>query len=172
VSLWQGLNLLSGIEDISLMNFLEPDENREIVFFHPLNYIIGVGAGQINKKFQEKFAFFFKFCIIYPNLVVLAGQGFNPPSLSPFRLFSPYPRQPALLLSVLSISWEAKNKVLSLSSCQGFFDIGVVLAKLSGRVSDLSGYRKMYLFAGMILLLVTVVFSLEAPFPKKAYQLA
>jgi len=74
-------------------------DSQEGILFHPENYIIGHGMGQPEKFFLKILLDSLRFVIILLNLAVLAGQGFdNPPSLSPFRLFFPYPKQPAFYL--------------------------------------------------------------------------
>jgi len=75
-------------------------DNHKGILFHPENYIIGHGMGQPEKIIFQKVLLGDQwFVIMLSNLAVLAGQGFdNPPSLSPFRLFFPYPKQPAFYL--------------------------------------------------------------------------
>jgi len=74
---------------------------------------------------------------------------------------------PALSTYVIDIMGR-ENKGLALSFYLTFFDIGMGLGSIFfGWISDLFGYRKMYLLAGILLFLVTVIFIWKAPSPKK-----
>lgn len=57
-----------------------------------------------------------------------------------------------------------ENKSLALSLYMSLFDAGMGLGSpVFGRISDLSGYRSMYVSAGLLMLVYTLVFSLKSP---------
>jgi MFS family permease len=74
---------------------------------------------------------------------------------------------PALSTYIIDILGR-ENKGFALSLYLSLFDIGMGLGSpFFGWISDLFGYRKMYLFAGALLFLFNILFTLRAPSPKK-----
>ncbi len=72
---------------------------------------------------------------------------------------------PALSAYIIDILGR-ENKGLALSLYLSLFDIGMgVGSPFFGWISDLSGYRTMYLIAGAILFLFSGLFALKAPHP-------
>ena len=62
----------------------------------------------------------------------------------------------------------SKNKGLAISLYLTFFDVGMGFGSaFFGWVSDLYGYREMYIFAGVLFLAVASVFMWKAPSTKK-----
>ena len=58
----------------------------------------------------------------------------------------------------------SKNKGLALGLYLSLFDAGMGLGSpIFGWISDISGYRQMYVVAGCLILLLTAVFTLKAP---------
>lgn len=73
---------------------------------------------------------------------------------------------PALSTYIIDILGR-ENKGLALSLYLSLFDVGMGLGSpFFGWVSDLFGYRKMYLFAGAFLFIFTLLFALKAPSPR------
>jgi predicted MFS family arabinose efflux permease len=70
-------------------------------------------------------------------------------------------------MSLISIDIMGReNKGLAISLYLAFFDIGMGFGStFFGWISDLYGYRQMYLFAGMLFFLVSVLFTWKAPAP-------
>lgn len=57
-----------------------------------------------------------------------------------------------------------ENKGLALGLYLSLFDVGMGLGSpLFGWVSDVAGYRQMYVVAGSLILILTVIFSIKAP---------
>ena len=57
-----------------------------------------------------------------------------------------------------------ENKGLALGLYLSLFDVGMGLGSpVFGWISDVSGYRSMYIAAGCLILLLTAVFTLKAP---------
>lgn len=70
---------------------------------------------------------------------------------------------PALSTYVIDIFGE-ENKGLALSLYLSLFDVGMGMGSpFFGWISDLFGYRKMYLFAGIIFFVISTLFTLKAP---------
>jgi MFS family permease len=70
---------------------------------------------------------------------------------------------PALSTYVIDFLGQG-NKGFALGLYLSLFDVGMGLGSpLYGWISDLAGYRWMYVIAGVLLLLSTVIFSLKAP---------
>lgn len=75
---------------------------------------------------------------------------------------------PALSAYIIDILGR-ENKGLALSLYLSLFDVGMgVGSPFFGWISDLSGYRTMYVVAGAILLISSALFSLKAPPPPRA----
>lgn len=73
-----------------------------------------------------------------------------------------YPALSTYMIDVLG----RENKGLALSLYLSLFDVGMGLGSpFFGWVSDLAGYRSMYLIAGGFLLVFNIVFTLRAPSP-------
>jgi MFS family permease len=76
---------------------------------------------------------------------------------------------PALSTYVIDVIGAA-NKGLAISLYLTLFDIGNGLgAPLFGAISDLSGYRAMYIFAGALMLAVNFLFAHKAP-PSEVFR--
>ena len=70
---------------------------------------------------------------------------------------------PALSTYLIDFLGRA-NKSLALSLYMSLFDAGMGLGSpVFGRISDLSGYRPMYVVAGLLMLVYTLIFSLKSP---------
>lgn len=75
---------------------------------------------------------------------------------------------PALSTYVIDILGQ-ENKGFAISLYLTFFDIGMGLGPpLFGWISDLHGYRTMYLIAGLLFFLAGVLFTWKAPSPSKS----
>jgi MFS family permease len=73
---------------------------------------------------------------------------------------------PALSTYVIDILGR-ENKGLALSLYLSLFDMGTGIGSpFFGWVSDLFGYRKMYFSAGILLFLISILFTLKAPSPE------
>jgi MFS family permease len=57
-----------------------------------------------------------------------------------------------------------RNKGLAISLYNSLFDVGMGLGSpFFGWISDIMGYRRMYVFAGCLLIAATAVFMARAP---------
>ncbi len=75
---------------------------------------------------------------------------------------------PALSTYIIDVLGR-ENKGLALSLYLSLFDVGMGLGSpYFGWISDLFGYRKMYLLAGAFLFLFNILFTVRAPSPKGA----
>jgi len=75
---------------------------------------------------------------------------------------------PALSTYIIDILGR-ENKGFALSLYLSLFDVGMGLGSpFFGWISDLFGYRRMYLFAGAFLFLFSILFTLKAPSPERA----
>jgi MFS family permease len=73
---------------------------------------------------------------------------------------------PALSTYIIDVLGR-KNKGLALSFYLSLFDVGMGLGSpFFGWISDLFGYRTMYLLAGAFLFLFNILFTIRAPSPK------
>ncbi|MFQ6037123.1 MAG: MFS transporter [Candidatus Aminicenantales bacterium] len=73
---------------------------------------------------------------------------------------------PALSTYIIDILGR-ENKGLAISLYLTFFDVGMGLGSVVfGRVSDLFGFRRMYLVAGLLFFLVGLLFAWKAPRPR------
>lgn len=125
--------------------------------------------GDLSDRYGRKQVIFPAACIISINMFLISqvksswlfiltgliggfGQGLIFPALSTY------------IIDVLG----RKNKGLAISLYLAFFDIGIGFGSVFfGWVSDLYGYRMMYIFAGIILFLVASIFTLKAPSPQR-----
>ncbi len=126
-----------------------------------------LSIGDISDRYGRKKVLFPAVCIISLNLLFISqlnafwmfvlagfiggfGQGLIFPALSTY------------IIDILG----QENKGLAISLYLTLFDIGMgVGSTFFGWVSDLYGYRHMYLFAGMLFFLAGVVFTWKAPTP-------
>ncbi|MBC8359209.1 MAG: MFS transporter [Candidatus Aminicenantes bacterium] len=124
-----------------------------------------LGIGGLSDKYGRKQILFPAACIVGFNLFLISqissswlfvltgfiggfGQGLIFPALSTY------------IIDILG----RENKGLALSLYLAFFDIGMGFGSVFfGWISDLYGYRKMYLFAGIVFFLVAVIFTWKAP---------
>jgi len=125
------------------------------------------GIGDLSDRYGRKQVIFPAACIISLNLFLISfvksfwvfilagfiggfGQGLIFPALSTY------------VIDILG----RENKGLALSLYLSLFDVGVGIGSpFFGWISDLFGYRRMYLFAGMLLFFVSILFTLRAPSP-------
>jgi len=128
-----------------------------------------LGIGGLSDQYGRKQVIFPAACIIGFNLFLISqvksfwlfaltgfiggfGQGLIFPALSTY------------IIDILG----RKNKGLAISLYLAFFDIGMGFGStFFGWISDLYGYRKMYLFAGIIFFLVAGIFTWKAPSSKR-----
>lgn len=124
-------------------------------------------VGGLSDKYGRKQIIFPAICIISFNLFLISqtksfvmflvagfiggfGQGLIFPALSTY---------------IIDI-FGRENKGLAISLYLAFFDVGMGFGStFFGWISDLYGYRKMYLIAGITLFLVAVIFMGKAPVP-------
>jgi MFS family permease len=127
-----------------------------------------LGIGDLSDKFGRKKVIFPAVAIISLNLFLISqvetfwlfiltgfiggfGQGLIFPALSTY------------IIDILG----KENKGLAISLYLTFFDLGMGLGSIFfGWISDLYGYRSMYLFAGIIFFLVGLIFTWKAPPPR------
>ena len=124
-----------------------------------------VGIGDLADRYGRKIVFFPSALIISLNLFWIAGmESYTSFILSGFiaglgqgLIF------PALSAYLIDF-FGRENKSFSLALYMSLFDAGLGLGSpLFGWISDLSGYRSMYLVAGMLLLVFAVVFTIKSP---------
>lgn len=126
--------------------------------------------GDISDRYGRKQVIFPAACIISLNCVLISfvqsqglfvltgfiggfGQGLIFPALS------------AYIIDILG----RENKGLALSLYLSLFDVGMGIGSpFFGWISDLSGYRTMYIVAGSVLFFSSALFSLKAPSPPPA----
>jgi MFS family permease len=126
-----------------------------------------LGFGGLSDRFGRKQVIFPAACLIGFNLFLISvvksfwmfvltgliggfGQGLIFPALSTY------------FIDIMG----RENKGLAISLYLAFFDIGMGFGStFFGWVSDLYGYRWMYLFAGVLFFLVGVLFTWKAPSP-------
>jgi len=127
-----------------------------------------LGIGDVSDRYGRKRVIFPAAFIISFNLVLISqlkyfwmlvltgfigglGQGLIFPALS------------AYIIDILG----QENRGLAISLYLTFFDIGMGTGStFFGWISDLYGYRNMYLFAGIMFFLVSLTFAWKAPSPK------
>lgn len=128
-----------------------------------------LGIGDLSDKYGRKKVIFPAVCIISFNLFLISqvksfwmfiltgfiggfGQGLIFPALSTY------------IIDILG----RENKGLAISLYLMLFDVGMGTGStFFGWVSDLYGYRNMYLFAGIVFFLVNLIFTWKAPSPSK-----
>lgn len=126
-----------------------------------------LGIGGLSDKYGRKQVIFPAVCIISLNFLLISqvksfwmfiiagviggfGQGLIFPALTTY------------IIDILG----RENKGLAISLYLAFFDIGMGSGSIFfGWISDLYGYRKMYLFAGIVFFLATLIFTWKAPSP-------
>lgn len=124
--------------------------------------------GGLSDRYGRKWVLFPAVCLISLNLVIISqvrtfwlfvltgfiggfGQGLIFPALSTY---------------VIDV-FGRKNKGLAISLYQTFFDVGMgVGSALFGYISDLAGYRNMYLIAGIFFIFFGAIFTWKAPNPE------
>ena len=128
-----------------------------------------LGIGGLSDKYGRKQVIFPAVCIISFNLLLISQAK----SLGMFILtgiiggFGQGLIFPAVTTYIIDILGR-ENKGLAISLYLAFFDIGMGFGSIFfGWISDLYGYRKMYLLAGIVLFLVSVLFTWKAPSPEK-----
>jgi len=121
--------------------------------------------GDLSDRYGRKQILFPSVCIISLNLIFLSQVQ----SLGMFVLagfiggFGQGMIFPALSTYVIDILGQ-ENKGFAISLYLTFFDVGMGLGPpLFGLISDLYGYRSMYLIAGLIFFLAGVFFTWKAP---------
>jgi len=121
--------------------------------------------GDLSDRYGRKQILFPSVCIISLNLIFLSQVQ----SLGMFVLagfiggFGQGMIFPALSTYVIDILGQ-ENKGFAISLYLTFFDVGMGLGPpLFGWISDLYGYRSMYLIAGLIFFLAGVLFTWKAP---------
>jgi MFS family permease len=127
--------------------------------------ITRLGLGDISDRYGRKRVIFPSAVLIGLNLFWIAGlnsywafiaSGFIA-GLAQGLIF------PALSTYVIDFMGR-ENKGLALGLYLSLFDVGMGLGSpVFGWISDLSGYRSMYLVAGCLILLSTILFSIKAP---------
>jgi MFS family permease len=127
--------------------------------------ITRVGLGDISDKYGRKRIIFPSAFLIGLNLLWIAGlhsywafviSGFVG-GLGQGLIF------PALSTYVIEFLGR-ENKGLALGLYLSLFDLGMgVGSPFFGWISDVGGYRQMYIVAGCLILLITVIFSVKAP---------
>jgi len=125
--------------------------------------------GDLSDRFGRKQVLFPSVCIISFNLVLLSQvQSFWVFVLTGFiGGFGQGLIFPALSTYVIDILGE-ENKGFAISLYLTFFDVGMGFGPaLFGKISDLYGYRWMYLVAGFVFFLIGLLFTWRAPRPKE-----
>jgi len=126
-----------------------------------------LGIGGISDKYGRKQVIFPAACIIGLNFLLISqvksfwmfiiagiiggfGQGLIFPALTTY------------IIDILG----RENKGLAISLYLAFFDIGMGFGSVFfGWISDLYGYRQMYLLAGIVFFLAALIFTWKAPSP-------
>ncbi|MFP4082189.1 MAG: MFS transporter [Candidatus Aminicenantes bacterium] len=135
------------------------------LFFSAAAILARLGIGDISDRYGRKKVIFPAVCIISFNLFLISqvrsfwmfilagfiggfGQGLIFPALSTY------------IIDILG----RENKGLAISLYLTLFDVGMGTGStFFGWISDLYGYRNMYMFAGMVFFLVSVIFTWKAP---------
>jgi len=126
-----------------------------------------LGIGGLSDKYGRKQVIFPAACIIGLNFLLISqvrsfwmfiiagiiggfGQGLIFPALTTY------------IIDILG----RENKGLAISLYLAFFDVGMGFGSFFfGWISDLYGYRQMYLLAGIVFFLAALIFTLKAPSP-------
>lgn len=129
-----------------------------------------IGIGDLSDRYGRKRVILPSMAIIALNLILIS-QIKSMPMLILCGFIGGFGQGlifPALSTYVIDILGR-EHKGLALSLYLTFFDVGMGIGStFFGWVSDLYGYRKMYILAAIILTLMTVVFAWKAPAPKKS----
>jgi len=135
------------------------------IAFSAAAIITRLGLGDISDRYGRKRVIFPAAMLIGLNLFWIAGvhsywtfvvSGFVA-GLGQGLIF------PALSTYVIDFLGR-ENKGLALGLYLSLFDVGMGLGSpLFGWVSDVAGYRQMYVAAGCLILLLTIVFTIKAP---------
>jgi len=126
-----------------------------------------LGIGDISDRIGRKQVVFPAAMIIAFNLLVISQvRGFGLFLLAGFVAgFGQGLIYPALSTYIIDVMGRA-NRGLALGFYLSLFDVGMsVGAPLFGWVSDLGGYRKMYIVAAVFIFAASVLFQLKAPNP-------
>ncbi len=124
-----------------------------------------LGIGDISDRIGRKQVVFPAAMIIAFNLLVISQvRGFGLFLLAGFVAgFGQGLIYPALSTYIIDVMGRA-NRGLALGFYLSLFDVGMsVGAPLFGWVSDLGGYRKMYIVAAVFIFAASVLFQLKAP---------
>jgi MFS family permease len=140
------------------------------VAFSAAAILTRLGFGDLSDRYGRKKVIFPSACLISLNLIAISqvksfpffvangfiaglGQGLIFPALSTY------------IIDILGV----ENKGFALSLYLSLFDIGMGLGSpFFGWISDLYGYRAMYIAAGAILFSFNILFLLRAPRPRPA----
>ncbi len=132
--------------------------------------ITRLGIGDLSDRYGRKQVIFPAACLISLNLFWISQvQSFGMFLVNGFiaglgqGLIFP-------ALSTYVIDWVGReNKGFALSLYLSLFDVGMGLgAPFFGWVSDIAGFRTMYIVSGALLLLSTIIFTWKAPQPNLA----
>jgi MFS family permease len=124
-----------------------------------------IGCGDISDRFGRKRIVFPAAVLIGLNLFWIAGvRSFWPFVASGFVAgFAQGMIFPALSTYVIDFLGR-ENKGFALGLYLSLFDVGMGLGSpLFGWISDVAGYRQMYIVAGCMILVLTVLFTIKAP---------
>lgn len=129
-----------------------------------------LGIGDISDRIGRKQVIFPAAVLIAFNLLVISqARGFGLFLLAGFVAgFGQGLIYPALSTYIIDVMGRP-NKGLALSFYLSLFDVGMSAgAPLFGWVSDLGGFRRMYMAAALFIFAASVVFQLKAPRPREA----
>jgi len=124
--------------------------------------------GGLSDKYGRKRVLFPAVCLISLNLVIISQvQSFWLFVLTGFiGGFGQGLIFPALSTYCIDV-FGRRNKGLAISLYQTFFDVGMgVGSALFGYISDLMGYRQMYLAAALVFVFFGAIFTWKAPNPR------
>ncbi len=125
--------------------------------------------GDVSDRYGRKKVIFPAVCLISLNLFLISQVRYFwvfvlTGSIGGFGQGLIFPALSAYIIDILG----QENKGLAISLYLAFFDIGMGLgATFFGWISDLYGYRNMYLLAGIMFFLVSLIFIWKAPSPGK-----
>jgi MFS family permease len=121
--------------------------------------------GDISDRYGRKQVIFPAACIISLNCVLISavqsqGMFILAGFIGGFGQGLIFPALSAYIIDILG----RENKGLALSLYLSLFDVGMGLGSpFFGWISDLSGYRTMYILAGSILFVFSAIFALKGP---------